>query len=214
MAGSYIQYGCGFCAPDGWVNFDASPTLLFERIPLLGKLFTKNMARFPANVRYGDIVKGLPIREGTVDGVYASHVLEHLPLADCQTALVNTWRLLKPGGIFRLIVPDLRWRASEYVDAAAAGDPNAGADFIRSTDMGTETRARGPVGLASAIWGHSRHLWMWDEASMRSALQRAGFREIRRFAMGDAEDQMFARVEEFGRLMQDDHPELAMEARK
>ena len=58
------------------------PTLLFERIPLLGKLFTKNMARFPANVRYGDIVKGLPIREGTVDGVYASHVLEHLPLAD------------------------------------------------------------------------------------------------------------------------------------
>ena len=57
MSGLYVQYGCGFSAPEGWKNFDASPTLQFERLPVIGRLFTKNASRFPENVRYGDIVK-------------------------------------------------------------------------------------------------------------------------------------------------------------
>ena len=44
---TYVQYGCGFDAPDGWINYDASPTLFFERIPVLGRLYTKNERRFP-----------------------------------------------------------------------------------------------------------------------------------------------------------------------
>ncbi|MCP5113600.1 MAG: hypothetical protein GY953_22435, partial [bacterium] len=52
--GLYVHYGCHFTAPDGWLNFDASPTLRFERFPILGRLYTKNESRFPPNVRYGD----------------------------------------------------------------------------------------------------------------------------------------------------------------
>jgi len=64
----YVQYGCGSSAPEGWLNFDAS-----LRVPLgiRGKVF-------PRNVRYGDIVRGLPIKDGTAKAVYASHILEHL----------------------------------------------------------------------------------------------------------------------------------------
>ena len=63
----YVQYGCGFTAPAEWVNYDASPTLRFERLPVLGKLYTRNKQRFPDNVKYGDIVKGLPEKADSCD---------------------------------------------------------------------------------------------------------------------------------------------------
>jgi len=103
----YVQYGCGWSAPVGFRNFDASPTLRFERLPLLGKLYTKNNSRFPENVEYGDIVKGLPVPPTSCEAVYCSHVLEHLSLDDFRKALRNTHRILKSGGTFRLVVPDL-----------------------------------------------------------------------------------------------------------
>src|ERR1700688_376097 len=77
----YVQYGCGWSAPEGWTNFDASLTLKWERIPILGRC-TKNSRRFPPNVRSGDIVKGLPVGDESCHGVYASHVLEHLTLEE------------------------------------------------------------------------------------------------------------------------------------
>ncbi len=212
MSGLYVQYGCGFCAPDGWKNFDASPTLRFERLPIIGRLLTKNANRFPENVRYGDIVKGLPLADGTVDAVYASHILEHLALEDFYVALHNTWRLLKAGGVFRLIVPDLRWRAEVYVGASAHGNPEASSAFLRSCCLGIETRPRGLWRMMISTFGHSRHLWMWDEPALSAALQAAGFQNIRRAKIGDSIDPMFGKIEEEGRFFDGTHPELAMEA--
>ena len=77
----YVQFGCGLSAPKEWLNFDSSLTLRFEKIPLLGKLYSKNEFRFPSNVLFGDIVKGLPkIMNNSCDGIYCSHILEHLSL--------------------------------------------------------------------------------------------------------------------------------------
>src|SRR5579884_2937348 len=132
----YVQYGCGFCAPEEWVNFDASMTLRWERLPLIGKTYTKNSQRFPSNVRYGNIVKGLPICSATCCGVFASHVLEHLSLADFHKALQNTVRILRPGGIFRLVVPDLEWAARDYLARVEAGDATANDMFLSNTGLG------------------------------------------------------------------------------
>jgi SAM-dependent methyltransferase len=108
----YVQYGAGLCAPSRWVNFDSSPRLWVERFPVIGRFAGR---LFPLNVRFGNIVSGLPIPVGAADGVYASHVLEHLSRADFETAIRNTFQMLKPGGIFRLIVPDLEIRAAMYL---------------------------------------------------------------------------------------------------
>ena len=94
-----------------------SPTLRFERIPLIGKIYTKNKARFPDNVEYGDIVKGLPVGAGSCEAVYCSHVLEHLSLEDFRYALKNTFELLGSGGIFRLVVPDLEYSITRYIES-------------------------------------------------------------------------------------------------
>ena len=108
----FVQYGCGWQAPANWLNFDSSPTLRFEKLPFVGRLYTKNARRFPENVFYGDIVKGLPVNNGSVARLFASHVIEHLCYQDAKLALKRSHELLKPGGLFRLIVPQIRRRSS------------------------------------------------------------------------------------------------------
>jgi len=61
MTDLYVQYGSGYSAPPGWLNFDASLTLRFERLPFIGGLYTRNSRRFPRVTRYGDVVAGLPV---------------------------------------------------------------------------------------------------------------------------------------------------------
>ena len=103
----YVQYGCGESSPDGWLNFDASPTLMAQRIPFLGNFIRRDKIAFPKSVKFGDVRRGLPVGDKSCAGVYASHVLEHLALDDFHTALKETFRILKPGGRFRALVPDL-----------------------------------------------------------------------------------------------------------
>lgn len=213
-SGLFVQYGCGWCAPPRWINFDASPTLRFERVPLIGRLYTKNASRFPENVRYGDIVTGLPIQSGTVDLLYASHVLEHLCLNDFRKALTNSHSMLKPNGLFRLVVPDLEARARTYVDALSGGDAGAAERFMRSTHLGRISRSRSLLGLARDLLGNSQHLWMWDEAALGNELTLAGFSSVRRCRFGDSSSPHFGDVEERDRFEADGKEELAMEAKK
>lgn len=210
----FVQYGCGWCAPEGWHNFDASPTLKFERIPLFGKIYTKNDKRFPESARIGNIVSGLPFSENSVDCVYASHVIEHLSYKDALRALRNTYTMLKPGGTFRVIVPDLNWRITAYLETFAAGDRQAGTMFMKSTFLGIEEHERGFFGWIKALFGHNRHLWMWDEPSLTDALKEVGFRAVRRCRFGDAESSAFSMVEEESRFFEGCQAELALEAAK
>ena len=203
----YVQFGSGFSAPEGWLNFDASPTLRFERLPLIGKLYTRNVQRFPGNVFYGDIVKGLPIPAGSCRGIYCSHVLEHLTFDEFDAALRNVFCYLKPGGTFRFVLPDLKRLAQDYVGNP---DPHAAHRFMEASGLGVKTRLRGIAGFARVWLGHSAHLWMWDEQSLGAKLQERGFGGIRRAVFGDAEDKKFNEVEDEGRFANC----LAMQCRK
>jgi hypothetical protein len=193
----YLQYGCGWSAPKGWLNFDASPTLRFERLPIIGHLYTRNTQRFPDNVLYGDIVRGLPIAAASCKGIYCSHVLEHLALTEFDIALQNTFTYLQPEGIFRLVVPDLEQLVRSYLSGT---DPMASSRFMEETYLGKRDRARGVRGFLSAWLGNSTHLWMWDERSMTQKLKEHGFKQIRRATFQDSEDLRFNEVEEKGRF--------------
>ncbi len=204
--GQYVQFGCGFSAPDGWLNFDASPTLRFERSPL-GFLYTRNAQRFPKAVRYGDVVRGLPIADGSCRGLYCSHVLEHLALDECDRALANCMRHLQPGGTFRIVVPDFAIYIDEYIKDKS---DRAAFVFLQSSSLGTEHRSRGFGGLMQEWLGNNAHLWMWDERSLAARLRQHGFVDIRRASFGDAEDPRFADVENPDRFID----ALAVQCRK
>ncbi len=195
----YVQYGCGFTAPANWVNYDASPTLRFEKLPLLGKFYTRNKQRFPVNVKYGDIVKGLPEEKNSCDGVYCSHILEHLAYNDFLKALKNTYQILKPGGIFRAVVPDLKAAVIDYIEFFDQLEAPAN-QLMRNTMLGVEDRTKGLTTALKGLYGNSKHLWMWDYKSLESELRKTGFKDIRPAVYHDSHDTHFTFVEEEDRF--------------
>ncbi|HNZ27375.1 MAG TPA: methyltransferase domain-containing protein [Spirochaetota bacterium] len=193
----YVNYGCGLTAPKEWINFDSSPTLRIQRIPVLGFLLKKRLnAIFPKNVKYGDIVKGLPLDNDSCDGIFCSHVLEHLSYEDFLTALKNTYKILKPGGIFRLVMPDLSVLINSYIDNKKNRASDSSVKFIKSLGMGLEKRDRGIKSIFVSALGNAKHLWLWDKESAICQLEKTGFTNIRVCEYNDSEDDMFKLVEE------------------
>lgn len=194
--GTYVQYGCGHSAPKEWVNFDISPTLRIQKIPVVGYLMKKQLNTiFPENVKYGDIIKGLPIPDNSCDGLYCSHTLEHMALQDFRIALKNSYKILKKGGIFRCVVPDLESIAKKYLRSLENGNNSASIKFVSETILGIETRPKGVKELIKSFYGNAHHLWMWDHKSLTEELKNAGFIEIRNCVYNDSSDPMFKFVE-------------------
>lgn len=211
--GVYVQYGCGLSAPDGWVNFDASPRLRFERVPIIGSLTrAAGKTLFPPAVRYGDIVSGLPVKAASVDGLYCSHILEHLDRDSIVPALANSFSILRPGGIFRLVMPDLVWRARQFLADHEAGDVNAADAFMETCYLGQRAPTRSINAKARAMFGNADHRWMYDVPLMKHLLSQVGFTDIRECEFGDSADPHFKEVEEHGRFFDTGHKELALEA--
>ena len=208
----YIQYGCGLSAPTEWVNFDSSPTLRVQKSPIIGGLLAERFQgfRFPDNVRYGDIVKGLPIKENSCEGVYCSHVLEHLSREDFEKAIENSLKVLRPNGKFRLVMPDLSVYVSHYLRMKEQNDHNASMVFIHNTLMGESTRSKTFFDLLKTAFGNSKHLWLWDFESTEYHLKKAGFKTIRTCKFNDSQDEMFKQVESLDRFQN----ALAIEAIK
>lgn len=82
-----LNLGCGHIPVDGYVNVDLRA---LDGVDIVAE------------------VDRLPFDEGQVDEVFSAHVLEHFPQEELRRKLLPYWaRLLKPGGTFRAIVPDL-----------------------------------------------------------------------------------------------------------
>lgn len=168
----------------------------------------------PPNVLFGDIVKGLPVPEQSVTGLFSSHVLEHIDRQSMPVALANSFKLLASGGRFRLIMPDLVPLARHFLTQVDHGETWASDTFMRYCCLGNETPVRGASGIARAIFGNSQHRWMYDPAQVRLMLEQAGFTEIRTCQFGDSEDPRFAEVEDRDRYGELGLEALAFEARR
>lgn len=107
-----LNIGCGTTYHSEWVNLDMNP------------------AR--PDVRKIDLRQGLPFPESVADVCYSSHVLEHLEQEDGVRFLRDVFRVLKPGGVVRIVVPDLEGIARSYLsvlDDLVAGRDRAKSDY-------------------------------------------------------------------------------------
>lgn len=70
------------------------------------------------NVHYRlDFSRTWPIPDGSIDGVFCEHVLEHFTLDDGIALLGQCCRVLKPGGTVRFIMPNAEKIMRRYFDA-------------------------------------------------------------------------------------------------
>lgn len=54
-----------------------------------------------------DITKPLPFKDDSADFLFAEHLLEHVTPQQGYKFLLEAYRILKSGGVFRIIVPDI-----------------------------------------------------------------------------------------------------------
>jgi hypothetical protein len=156
----------------------------------------KGFPVYPKNIQYGDVIKGLPVPSQSAQAVYCSHVLEHMALEELRITLRNVFGYLRPGGTFRLVVPDLEQLIKTYVADPAAG---ASSRFMQDSYLGEKNVTRGLKAMPTALFGRARHLWMWDYKGMTEELEAAGFTSVRRAQFGDSGDPRFKSVESEGR---------------
>jgi hypothetical protein len=196
--GVHVQFGCGLCAPASWLNFDAGPAFWLQKnLRFLKPILVKRgFPDYPANIRYGDVIKGLPVAPGSATSVYCSHVLEHLARNEFRQTLRNVYSYLMPGGTFRAVQPDLEWLAKRYVDSP---DSEAASRFMRESDLGVDEQKGGATGVLKLLFGRSAHMWMWDYKNMFRELEAVGFTDIRRAQCRDNPDPIFHEVEDFSR---------------
>lgn len=105
-----LNLGCGTRTHKDWINIDFLPMAGLRRLPVLRK-------KLPPNFMNHDLRRGIPFPDGSADAVYSSHLVEHLPPDSLPRFLAEHRRVLKPGGIVRIVVPDLELAARQYLEA-------------------------------------------------------------------------------------------------
>jgi predicted SAM-dependent methyltransferase len=178
--GMRINIGCGQTPTQGWKNFDNSLSLRLSKIPLLSDLLQnlgflegsqQRFIRFARenDIEYGDATKGLSIQDESVDVLYSSHMLEHLDQNEAEKFLREAFRVLRPGGIIRIAVPDIKKQIAHYNEC---GDANA---FIEATHLCVSRPRSLAQRLRLLLVGTRHHQWMYDGNSLSALLQKHGF---------------------------------------
>lgn len=188
-----INIGCGETFTPGWSNYDLWAPMPFSERPcfaLLGRLqkavgfmskFRREYWAFceKNGIRYANSIQRIPVADGAAEVVYASHMLEHLDRNERLLFLREAQRVLQPGGILRLAVPDLHYHISNY---NRSGDAD---EFVEGILMSCD-RIRGWRGhLQHIVFGQNAHRWMYNGASLCRLLEQVGFRDARVWPAGE-----------------------------
>ena len=91
----YLNLGCGKVYSPEWNNLDH---------------------RWSVDIIRHDLRKPLPFGDGIFNAVYSSHALEHLGPAEGCRLMQEIHRVCKPGGICRMVVPDLELSCRLYLE--------------------------------------------------------------------------------------------------
>lgn len=199
-----LNLGCGSRAslhPDV-VNIDWSimlrirtNNLLKAIAPLL--LNGDRMQQFislPDNVMAHDLRCGIPFPDASVDVVYHSHVLEHMDREDASSFLRDCARVLRPGGIIRIVVPDFECYCRNYIRHVEICMRDGEREIarhdkyfepmllqsVRREAFGSSQQKPLRRTIENLLLGDARkrgetHQWMYDRFNLTSALQSSGF---------------------------------------
>ena len=222
-----LHLGCGLTAPQGWTNVDGSLNAWLAQRPRLRSLGValrvvprdKAAVPWPTNILIADLRKRLPFPDGSFDAVYSSHTIEHLHRDGALKLLREAWRVLRPGGRCRTLVPDLKKIVDDYVagravDAdgktvttplpaggngsrTAAGAPDPARAMLTRLMMRPEGDAAGGMLYRAYRSGADfhHHKWMYDGASLAALMAEAGFRDCRQRGFLDTEIPRLEQVE-------------------
>jgi SAM-dependent methyltransferase len=143
-----LNWGCGATGEPGWINADLSEGHDIDIAV--------------------DIREGLPINDNTLDYIVSIHALPMIPYTDVVPVLRELLRMLKPGGVLRLGLPDLERGIAAY----QRGDRSY---FFVSDD---DAQSLGGKFVTHMLWfGYSVTLFTPDFA--QELLEKSGFAAVK-----------------------------------
>ena len=151
-----LHVGAGRMRLEGWTNVD--------------------LQALPGVDVVADVTRGLRFRD--VEAVFAEHFLEHLPVDAAIDFLLETHRVLVPGGWMRLSTPNLDWVWSTHY----------------RLDAEPEEKRDAAVRLNRAFHGWE-HRFLWNREMLAEALGACGFDPVRFCRYGESELPVFQGLE-------------------
>ena len=129
-------------------------------------------------IKYCNASKRIPESNESVDLIYACHIVEHLDQEETSKFFNECNRVLKPGGIVRVVVPDFAKLVDSY-------NQNHDVDrFIHNSCLVGKKPKTIIKKLQYLLQGHGWHHQMFTKDSLVNKIKSHGFSEIRCFEAG------------------------------
>jgi predicted SAM-dependent methyltransferase len=118
----------------------------------------------------------LPFADGVVAGIRVEHFLEHLETREELPAFLrDCWRVLRPRGVLRVIVPD----AERFLRAYCRGDHSGFRELGVSDPFPSDLPTRMDV-VNHVFHQWHEHRWAYDFETLAHRLHACGFAEVKR----------------------------------
>jgi predicted SAM-dependent methyltransferase len=187
-----LQLGCGTNILAGWLNTDSKPS---------------------PSVDYLDFAKRFPFGDNVFAAVFCEHTIEHIPKSQAQGTIREVYRVLRPGGGFRVVTPSLEMLGQLILSQESLMSQKYLVWFRKYTN---DPHATMTDAINLAFYGHGHcHIYSRDELS--GLLHKVGFRDLHAMPAGTYGDAVFHGVDGHGKIIGEDIAALeafAIEARK
>lgn len=151
-----INFACGRRTLDGYYNIDAKRHRAAKRDPELIHEWAPD--------------RPLPLPDACADEILAIHIFEHFFIWDAA-ALVADWRrLLKPGALLVLELPDLEKCCANVLKGVGIGADGGKGDALGMWGIYGDPSDRDP---------YMTHRWGWTPQTLTAFLGARGFAKIR-----------------------------------
>jgi predicted SAM-dependent methyltransferase len=174
-----LHIGCGYHILDGWLNSD------YQAIP-------KDILEI-------DATKTFPIGNNKFDYIFSEHMIEHILYPQGLSMLSECFRVLRKNGTIRVSTPDLPFVLDLYQSHKT--DPQK--EYIKSSVdnfITEETNGNDEVFVINNLFRAWGHQFIYDEQTLRSSLEKAGFKNIVRCDLGQSSKKSLQNLENDSRL--------------
>jgi SAM-dependent methyltransferase len=185
--GPRLNVGSGPAVAPAWISIDGSwqARLAGHRwlARAASRVFGIEVGHWPQGIKYRDVRGGLGYDDESIAVVYASHLLEHLYREQALRFLRDVRRALVPGGVCRVVVPDVAaivgwYLAHQREPAEQRQQPSS--DLLMGLLLLRPDRPRG-TGIVALVrqWADlHEHKWMYDRDGLLALVGEAGFVDV------------------------------------
>jgi predicted SAM-dependent methyltransferase len=150
-----LHVGCGGNHLDRWLNTELCPR---------------------GDEIFLDATRGFPLPSQSFDYVYSEHMIEHIPYTAAVQMLRECHRVLRAGGVVRLVTPDLAFLRTLL-------EPPYSPQVTEYIAYSREAhRIEGPAGSGVHVFNHFMRAWghqfIYDQAALFDLLRDTGFHNV------------------------------------